>query len=72
MLEDPEVYIDVECTFGAIEIYAPETWVIISKASADFGGIDDKRFRSTLAEFDNSHKVIIRGKVAFGELEIKN
>ncbi|KAA6309267.1 hypothetical protein EZS27_039202, partial [termite gut metagenome] len=39
---------------------------------ADFGGIDDKRFHSGFIEIDNSRKVIIRGKVVFSGLEIKN
>ncbi|KAA6341886.1 hypothetical protein EZS27_010332 [termite gut metagenome] len=71
-LESPETYIDVECRLGGIEIYAPNTWVIISKASCDFGGIEDNRFRTELVEFDNSRKVIIRGKIVLGGMEIKN
>ncbi|KAA6315581.1 hypothetical protein EZS27_033982, partial [termite gut metagenome] len=51
---------------------APNTWVIISKASCDFGGIEDNRFRTELVEFDNSRKVVIRGKIVLGGMEIKN
>jgi predicted membrane protein len=71
-LEDPETYIDVESTFGGIELFVPNTWMVVSKANADFGGIDDKRFHSGFIEIDNSRKVIIRGKIVFGGLEIKN
>ncbi|KAA6345711.1 hypothetical protein EZS27_006739 [termite gut metagenome] len=71
-LDAPETFIDVESTFGSIEIFVPNTWVVVSKASADFGGIDDRRFHSGFIEFDNSQKVIIRGKAVFGGLEIKN
>ncbi|KAA6344008.1 hypothetical protein EZS27_008338 [termite gut metagenome] len=71
-LENPETYIDVESTFSNIELYVPNTWMVVSKANADFGGIDDKRFHSGFIEIDNSRKVIIRGKVVFSGLEIKN
>lgn len=71
-LENPETYIDVESTFSSIELFVPNTWMVVSKANADFGGIDDKRFHSGFIEIDNSRKVIIRGKLVFSGLEIKN
>ncbi|KAA6300840.1 MAG: hypothetical protein EZS26_003005 [Candidatus Ordinivivax streblomastigis] len=71
-LETSETFIDVECTFSGIEIFVPNSWVVVSKASADFGGIADKRFHSGLIELDNNRKVIIRGKIVFSGLEIKN
>ncbi|KAA6350082.1 hypothetical protein EZS27_002546 [termite gut metagenome] len=71
-LDAPETFIDVECVFGSIEIFVPNTWVVASKANADFGGIDDKRFHSGFTDYDNNQKVIIRGKIVFGGLEIKN
>jgi predicted membrane protein len=71
-LDAAETFIDVESTFGSIEIFVPSTWVVVSKADADFGGIDDKRFHSGFVEFNNSQKAIIRGKIVFSGLEIKN
>ncbi|KAA6313742.1 hypothetical protein EZS27_035535, partial [termite gut metagenome] len=71
-LDALETFIDVESTFGNIEIFVPNTWVVVSKANADFGGIDDKRFHSGFIEFNNNQKVIIRGKIVFSGLEIKN
>jgi predicted membrane protein len=71
-LDAPETFIDVECTFGGIELFVPNTWVVVSRINADFGGTDDKRFHSGFIEFDNNQKVIIRGKIVFGGLEIKN
>jgi hypothetical protein len=46
--------------------------MVVSKANADFGNIDDKRFHSGFIEIDSSRKVIIRGKVMFSGLEIKS
>jgi predicted membrane protein len=71
-LDTPETFIDVECVFGSIEIFVPNTWAVVSKAYADFGGVDDMRFHSGFIEFDNNQKVIIRGKIVFSGLEIKN
>ena len=70
-LEAERTFIDLECTFGAIEIYVPSSWNIEIIAQNIAGGSDDKRYRSR-ESVDNEHKLIIRGNVTFGGLEIKS
>jgi len=70
-LEAEQTFIDLECTFGGIEIYVPSSWNIEIMAQCIAGGSDDKRYRSR-ESIDNEHKLIIRGIVTFGGLEIKS
>lgn len=70
-LEDAEVYIDIDCTFGGIEIYAPNNWYIISELKAVFGGFNDKRYQNG-ESLDATHKLIIRGGLNFSGVEIKS
>ena len=70
-LEAPETFIDVECTFGGIEIYVPPYWNLQPRLNAVIGGCDDKRYGPD-AEPDRDHLLVIRGKITFGGIEIKN
>lgn len=69
-LEAEETYIELHNSFGGIELFVPSSWNIIIEVNTSFGGIDDKRFRPQ--ETDYAHKLIIRGNISFGGVEIKN
>lgn len=70
-LESSETYIDLDCSFGGVEIYVPDNWLVKLTTQNFFGGTDDKRYKSI--EFtDTTKKLIIRGHISFGGLEIKN
>ncbi|PKO96441.1 MAG: hypothetical protein CVU12_04975 [Bacteroidetes bacterium HGW-Bacteroidetes-7] len=70
-LETTETYIDLDCSFGGIEIYVPDNWLVKVTTQNFFGGTDDKRYKSI--EFtDSTKKLIIRGHISFGGLEVKN
>ncbi len=69
-LEDAETYIDIDCNFGGIEIYVPSGWIVHTQIKHFLGGTEDKRFHS--GEMNNDGKrVVIRGTVSFGGVEIK-
>lgn len=70
-LEVPETVIDVDCTFGGIEIYMPANWNLQSQVSAILGGCDDKRYHSGV-EIDQEHILVVRGSVTFGGIEFKS
>jgi hypothetical protein len=69
-LEKPETFIDLDCSFGGFEIFVPPNWCLFSELDTTFGSSEDKRYTSH--EIDTEHKLIIRGDVSFGALEIKN
>ena len=70
-LEFPETIIDVDCIFGGIEIYLPNDWNLQNQVSSVMGGAEDKRFNAS-TEIDQTHVLIVRGKVVFGGIEFKN
>ena len=70
-LEAAQTFIDVECTFGGIEIYMPAEWNLQSQVSAVIGGCDDKRYQSS-ANIDQEHVLVVRGRITFGGIEFKS
>lgn len=64
-----ETYIDLDCSWGGIELYIPADWKIIIKCNAFFGGCDDKRWQKSNVNQEST--LIIRGNVSFGGVEIK-
>lgn len=70
-LEAPETFIDVECTFGGIEIYVPPCWQLEPRLNSVVGGCNDTRCGAP-ADADRNHLLVIRGKITFGGIELKN
>ncbi|MDH6313323.1 putative membrane protein [Parabacteroides sp. PFB2-10] len=69
-LEQEETYIDIDCSFGGIELFIPSTWNVLIQVDNSFGGVNDKRHFVHAIDYD--HKLIIRGEISFGGLEIKS
>lgn len=65
-----ETYIDLDCSWGGIEIYVPADWTVVFKCNAFFGGCDDKRWQNGEANQDSI--LVIRGRIYFGGLEVKS
>lgn len=64
--------IDLRVLFGGIEIIVPSHWEIINEVDVLFGGIEDKRNLRTAAEIGETKKLLLRGSVTFGGLELKS
>ena len=69
-LESEYTYIRVDVSFGGVELFVPNNWNIIVEADTTLAGIEEKRFVSS--QIDESHKLVIRGDITFGGLEIKS
>ena len=70
LLEAPETIINIDCSFGGIELYIPATWYVVIQSDNTFGGCEDKRWLSQ--EIDYEHKLIIRGDLSFSGIEVKS
>jgi predicted membrane protein len=68
-LENEDTYIDVECTFGGVEIFIPADWVVVTDLQMSLAGCEDERYTETP---DSNCKLVIRGKITFSGIEIKN
>lgn len=69
-LPQGETYIDVECTFGGIEIYVPSGWKVVFRCNTCLGGCEDKRPADGVA--DQTRILVIRGDITFGGIIIKS
>lgn len=65
-----ETYIDLDCSCGGIEIYVPSDWKVVFKCDAFFGGCEDKRWQNGVVNMEST--LVVRGKLSFGGLEIKD
>jgi len=63
--------IDVSAVFGGVKLIIPANWDIQNKATAVFGGVEDKRAISGAA-LDSHKLLIIDGTAVFGGIEIKS
>jgi predicted membrane protein len=64
-----EATIDLFAMWGGIEIQVPENWVVIGRVTPVMGGFDDT---TRPPQGVSNHKLIIRGVVLMGGVEVKN
>jgi predicted membrane protein len=64
--------IDLRVVFGGIEIVVPSHWEIINEVDVLFGGIEDKRNLRMASDASDAKKLLLRGSVTFGGLELKS
>lgn len=65
------IILEVTVMFGGIKLIVPAHWeVSTTEAVAIFGGIDDKRSYNTPT--DPNKKLIVRGTILFGGLDVRN
>ncbi len=70
-IAEGETYIDIHCVFGGVELYMPHNWTLVCDVEPTFGGVEDKRFMNK-GEIDTSRKLVLRGRLVFGGVVIKN
>ncbi len=61
--------LDVSAVFGGVKLVVPSDWDVQNKATAIFGGVEDKR--TALSAF-HSKVLVIDGAAVFGGVEIKS
>lgn len=69
-IEGDEAVIEINAVMGGVELRVPENWVVVySDVDSFLGGVED-RTRSVPSE--NSQRLVLRGTVFMGGLEIRN
>lgn len=66
---DGEAVIDVFAMWGGIEIRVPEDWTVIGRVTPLLGGYEDKTRPPQTA---SAHRLVLRGVVVMGGVEVKN
>jgi predicted membrane protein len=69
-LPEGETILNIEAIFGGTELFVPDSWHIEIAIESVLGSIDDKR--RTSETVDSTRKLIIKGSVVFGGVEIRN
>lgn len=69
-LEAKETVILIDCTFGGVELYVPDHWLVQVEVDSFIGGCNDHRGR--VPEVDPQHILIIRGDLTLSGIEIKS
>jgi predicted membrane protein len=68
-IEGDEAVVEVFAMMGGVTLRVPPGWVVVQEANAIMGGVDD-RTRGVPGE--NSKRLIVRGTVLMGGLNIRN
>jgi hypothetical protein len=55
--------------FGGIELRVPEDWLVETRVRAVFGGVEN---RARVPESENAKRLLVRGNVVFGALDVSN
>jgi predicted membrane protein len=72
-IQGDEAILEVNATFGGVEIRVPTTWTVENRGQAVFGGYSENTRTVDTADSGTRRKVlIITGTLLFGGLEIKN
>ncbi|WP_298650498.1 DUF5668 domain-containing protein [uncultured Proteiniphilum sp.] len=67
-LPEGETYLDIDATFGGIELYIPGDWWIETRFQTVLGGVEDSRI---VSQPDYTRKLILQGNLTFGGCEIR-
>lgn len=65
---ESDVVINVNATFGGIDIFVPSNVIVKTKSTSIFGGVENK---SNTNNEENAHTIYINGTALFGGVEIK-
>jgi predicted membrane protein len=63
--------IDLQVSFGAVEIIVPSHWEVQFELSPTFGSIEDRRYIHTNNGTEKK-LIILRGSCSFGSIEVKS
>ena len=67
-IDGPEARLDVAARFSGIELRVPRDWQVVVEMKSTFGGVEDK----TVPPMTPLARLVLRGEVVFGGVEIKN
>jgi predicted membrane protein len=73
MVQD-EVKLEINAVFGGVELRVPDTWQVVSRGQAFFGGFVDntRSYRTQNPAGPATKSLILTGSAVFGGVEIKN
>ncbi|MBV8037021.1 DUF5668 domain-containing protein [Roseateles sp.] len=67
-IDGAEARLDISASFSGVELRVPRDWLVVVEVSSTFGGVEDK----TVPPMTPGPRLVLRGDVMFGGVEIKN
>ena len=64
--------LEINAVFGGAEVKIPESWEVVMKGTAVFGGYSDETAHPNLVEFPNPKRLVLKGAAVFGGINVKN
>jgi predicted membrane protein len=73
-MQQDEVKLEINAVFGGVELRVPDTWQVVSRGQAFFGGFADntRNYRSENPANPGKKSLLLTGSAVFGGVEIKN
>lgn len=66
IMQKPEAVVELDNSFGGVELYVPKTWQVVDHIDNAFGGVDEKGH----AQPDGRHTLYLKGDNSFGGVTI--
>lgn len=67
-IDGDEAQLEVSAHFSGIDLRVPREWLVVIEATSTFGGVEDK----TVPPMTPGPRLVLRGEVMFGGVEVKN
>lgn len=67
-----EAVLKIDAVLGGAEVKVPDTWLVIIRAAAVFGGVVNNTKAPDPVLVPNPKRLIVKGSAVFGGVEIKN
>jgi len=64
--------LEINAIFGGAEVKIPESWEVVLKGVAIFGGYSDETVHPNRVEFPNPKRLVLKGGAIFGGINVKN
>ncbi len=67
-----QAVLKIDAVLGGAEVKVPDTWLVVIKAAAVFGGVMNSTKAPDPVLVPNPKRLIVKGSAVFGGIEIKN
>lgn len=67
-----EAVVKIDAVMGGAELKVPDTWLVVIRAAAVFGGVVNHTRTPDPVLVPNPKRLIVKGSAVFGGIEIKN
>jgi predicted membrane protein len=73
-MQQDEAKLEINAVFGGVELRVPDTWQVVSRGQAFFGGFVDstRNYRTENPANPGKKSLFLTGSAVFGGVEIKN